>query len=91
MNIVIKTWNKLKYLIKFVTIAKREHLLTIKFILIVENLSFWATKLQHMFLIIIRQDFLYLAQIALHYVVQKRFFKITKLFLKHNVNVKSKS
>ncbi len=43
-----------------------------------------------MSLITIKQDFLHFAQIALHYVAQKRFFKITKLFLRYNVNVKSK-
>lgn len=43
-----------------------------------------------MSLIIIKQDFLRIVQIALHYVVRREFSKITKLLLKHNVNVENK-
>lgn len=90
MNAAVKTWNRPEYLTRFVTAAKRGHLLAIKSTLTVEKSSFWATELQHMPLIAIRQDFLHLAQTALHHAARKGFPEITRLLLEHGVNVEGR-
>lgn len=86
----MKTWNRPEYLTRFVTAAKRGHSLAIKFALIVEDSSFWVTELQHMSLTIIRQDFLRIAQTALHHAARRGFPKITRLLLEHGVNVEGR-
>lgn len=86
----MKTWNRPEYLTRFVTAAKRGHSLAIKSALTVEDSSFWVIELQHMPLIVIKQDFLRIAQTTLHHAARRGFPKITRLLLKHDVNVEGR-
>lgn len=90
MTAATKAWNRPEYLTRFVTAAKRGHLLAIKSTLTVEDSSFWMTELQHMPLTVIKQDFLHIAQIALHHAARKGFPEITSLLLEYGVNVEGR-
>lgn len=86
MIIVMKTWNKSKYLIKFVMIVEQEHILIVRFTLVIEDSTFWMIELQHISSTIIRRDFLCVAQSALQHVVRKRLRNLVRLFQNHCID-----
>lgn len=71
MITAMKTWNRPRYLARFVTAVEHGHILVVWFTLAIEESTFWVTELQHIPSTAIRRDFLNVAQSALQHAVRK--------------------
>lgn len=83
MVAAMKTWNRPKYLTRFVIAAAHGHILAVRFILAIEDSMFWVTELQHIPSTAIRRDFLCVAQNALQHAVRKGSPDLVKLLQDH--------
>lgn len=91
MVAAMKTWNRPKYLTRFVTAAGHGHILAVRFTLAIEVSTFWVTELQHMPSTAIRRDFLSVAQSALQHAVRKGPPNLIRLLRDYCINVEARS